>query len=105
LQATVLLPERVPILEKLRIHRYASHGADLHALGFVKMTDTFGTFLGIDLVDFWPQKNGQIRTFGLANIAIDTLVGDDQSHRLPSTTSSTMIQRNNMQQIIGDAAF
>jgi hypothetical protein len=79
------LPERFPIFYKLWVDRNAGHGADLHALGLVKMTHTLGAFLRINLVDLGPQKDGLVRALGLADITIDALVSDDQGHGLPST--------------------
>jgi hypothetical protein len=49
------------------------------------MTDALRAFVGVDLVNLGPQKNGLIRALGLADITIDALIGDDQGHGLPST--------------------
>jgi hypothetical protein len=105
LQAPVFLPQGRPVFNKLRIHRDAGHRTHLDALRRIKMPDTFGASLRINLVDFRTQKNRSIGAFGLTHIAVDALVGNDQSHRLPSTASSTTGGRNNMQQIIGDTAI
>ena len=80
------MPERFPIFHKLWVDRNAGHGADLHALGLIKMTDALGALVGVDFVDFGPQKNGLVRALGLADVAVDALVSDDQSHGLPSTS-------------------
>ena len=58
----------------------ARNRADLHALGFVKMPDTLGAKCRIDLVNARPHEDGLIGAFGLANIAVDALLGDHQSH-------------------------
>ena len=78
LQPVVLLPQRFLALDVLRIDRDARHRADLHALRFVKMTDAFGAFFGVDLVDFLAEVNRFVRAFGLAHVAVDALVGDQQ---------------------------
>ena len=80
------MPERFPIFYKLWVDRNAGHGADLHALGLVKMTHALGAFVRVDLVDFGPQKDGIVRALGLTDITIDALVSDDQGHGLPSTS-------------------
>ena len=80
------MPERFPIFHKLWVDRNAGHGADLHTLRLVKMTDALGALVGVDFVDFGPQKNGLVRALGLADVAVDALVSDDQSHGLPSTS-------------------
>jgi hypothetical protein len=64
----------------LRVNRNAGHGADLHALGLVKVADTLGALARIDFVDLSPQINGLVRALGLTHIAVDAFVGDHQSH-------------------------
>ena len=76
----VFLPQRFLALDVLRIDRDARHRADLHALRFVKMADAFGAFFGVDLIDLLAQINRFVRAFGLADVAVDALVGDQQGH-------------------------
>ena len=71
----------------LRVYRYAGHRTDLDALWRLKMTDTFGTFVRINLVDFNAHEDGAVRAFGLADVAINALVRNGQCHRLTFITS------------------
>jgi hypothetical protein len=58
----------------------AVNGANFSALGFVKMANALGAFVGINLVIFFAHVNGIVRAFGLAHIAIDAFVGNHQCH-------------------------
>jgi hypothetical protein len=58
------------------IQRNAVHRANFFALWHVKMAHTFGAFVRVNLVDFFAHVNRIIRALGLANVAIDTFVGD-----------------------------
>jgi hypothetical protein len=60
--------------------RNAIDRAHLPALRFIEMTDTFGAFGRIDHVDFRPHRDCVVRALGLADVAIDALVGNHQSH-------------------------
>ncbi len=71
----------------LRVYRNAGHWTDLDALRRLEMTDTFGTFVGINLVDFDAHEDRAVRALGLADVAIDALVGNSQCHRLTFITS------------------
>ena len=75
-----LLPQRFLALNVFGIDWNTRYRADLHALRFVKMADAFGAFFGIYLLDFLTQINRFVRTFGLAHVAVDALVGDQQGH-------------------------
>ena len=94
------MPKRFPVFDKLRINRNAGHRADLHTLRLVKMTDALGALVRVDLVDLGPQKDGLVRALGLANIAVDALVGDDQGHGLPSTPVNLITLPVHMARII-----
>src|SRR5690606_18190428 len=50
------------------------------ALRLVVMSDAFGAAAGLDLVDFGAHADGVVRALGLANVAVDVLVGNEQSH-------------------------
>jgi len=52
------------------------HGADFHALWFVKMTHAFGTQHWVDLVYFDALVDRLVWTFGLAYVAVDAFFGD-----------------------------
>jgi len=58
----------------------AVNRANFAALGFVKMANALGAFVGINLVIFFAHVNGIVRAFGLADIAIDAFVGNHQCH-------------------------
>ena len=64
-----------------RVKRDALHRAHLLALGFVEMPDAFGAFFWIDFVDFQTHVNRAVRAFGLAHVAINTFIGNHESHR------------------------
>jgi hypothetical protein len=44
------------------------------------MANTLSTFIWIDLVDLFARRNGFIRTFRFAYIAVDAFVGNNQCH-------------------------
>ena len=78
----VFLPKRGFAFYKLRINRDAGYGANLYALRFVKVANTFGAFVRIYLIDVLTHVNGLVGAFGLAHIAVDALVGDQEGHLL-----------------------
>ena len=78
----VFLPECGLTFNKFGINRYARYRANLHALRLVKVAHAFGTFVGINRIDFRAEKNRLVRAFGLAHIAVDALVSDQQGHLL-----------------------
>ena len=80
LQLPVLVPQALFALDVLRVDRDAGHRTDLHALRLVKMPDAFGAFVRVDLVDLRAHVDGIVRALGLAHVAIDAFVGDQQCH-------------------------
>ena len=56
------------------------HRADLHTLWFVKMTDALSALVRVNLIDLDTHVNGLVWTFGLAHVAVNTFVGNDQGH-------------------------
>ena len=40
------------------------------------MPDTFGTFIGINLVNLQAHENGIVRTFRLADVTVDAVFRD-----------------------------
>jgi hypothetical protein len=79
-QAPVLLPKCLAVFHVLRVDGDARYRANLHALRLVEVPHAFGTTRGVDLVDLLAQVDRLVGTFGLADIAVDALVGDHQSH-------------------------
>lgn len=75
-QPLILRLERLTTFDMSGINRNASHGADLLALRLVEMSDALGAFIGIDLVDQWPHKDGLVRAFRLTDVAVDAIVGN-----------------------------
>jgi hypothetical protein len=49
------------------------------------MAYAFGALMRIDFVNFQAHENGIVGAFWFANIAVNALIGDDQSHELPSS--------------------
>jgi hypothetical protein len=67
----------------LRVHRYAGHRADLHALGLVKMAHALGALVRVDLVELLTHIDGIVGALGLAHIAVDAFIGNHQRHSHP----------------------
>ena len=67
-------------LDMRRVHRDAAHRADLHALRLVEVADAFGAARRVDLVDLRAHRDRLVRALGLAHIAVDAFVGDQQGH-------------------------
>ena len=76
----IFFPQRWLALDKLRVDRDTGHRADLYALRFVEVANAFGAFAGVNLVDVFAHVNGLVRAFGLAHVAVDAFVGDEQRH-------------------------
>ena len=62
------------------VQRDAVHGADLAALRFVKVAHAFGAFVGVDFVDLRAGRDGAVGAFGLAYVAVDAFVRDEEGH-------------------------
>ena len=62
--------------------RDALDRADLDALRGVVVADAFGASRGVDDVDMRALRDGLVRAFGLAYIAVDALVGDGERHKI-----------------------
>ena len=76
----VLAPQADLVLDPLWMNGNAADRANLHTLGLVKMADTFGAFLRVNLIDVSTKVNRIVGAFGLAYITVDALVRDHQSH-------------------------
>ena len=59
---------------KIEVERDAINRADFHALGSIKMSNAFGTFVRVNFVNLDALKNGVVRALRLANVTIDALV-------------------------------
>ena len=61
---------------------YASDDAvdrtDFNTLRGVIMADTFGTFVGVDLINGLALRDGFVGAFGFAHITIDAFVGNHE---------------------------
>ena len=57
-----------------------STGHDHHALGLVVMADALGAPRRVDDVDLLAHRDRLVRALGLADVAVDALVGDQQRH-------------------------
>lgn len=79
-QPPVLVHELFLRFPMIRIIGNAVDRAHRLALRNIKVPHAFGATLWIDFIDHWPFVNGFIRADGLADIAIDALVGDFQCH-------------------------
>ena len=66
----------------IQIERNAIHGAYFFALGRIEMADAFGAFCGIDFVDFNAHVDRFVRALGLADVAVNALIGNFERHIL-----------------------
>ena len=73
-------PQLVAGLHALRIHRNAGHRAHLHALRLVVVAHALGAAGGLDVVVLRAERDRVVRALGLADVAVDALVGDHQGH-------------------------
>ena len=64
----------------LRVDRYAGHRANLHALRLIEVAYAFCAFVRVNLVDVGAHVNSLVGAFGLAHVAVDAFVGDQQGH-------------------------
>ena len=64
----------------LLVYQDAVDGADLLALGFVVMSDALGAEVWIDFVDFLALRDGIVGAFRFADVAVDTLIGNEERH-------------------------
>src|SRR5690349_4242279 len=64
----------------LRVEGDAGDRAQGHALWFVEVADAFGALVRVDLVELRAHRDGVVRALGLAHVAIDAVVGNQQSH-------------------------
>ena len=79
-QRLILELQRVTAFDEVRIDGNAVDRTYLPALRLIEMTDALRAFGRIDLVDLRPLRNGLVRAFGLAHIAVDAFVGDEECH-------------------------
>lgn len=74
--AQVFFIQDFPALYKVRIEWNAIDGAYLNALRLIKMTDTLRAEIMIDDINLHPLRDRVVRTFRLADITVDTFVGN-----------------------------
>jgi hypothetical protein len=74
-ESQVFLIQPVVVFRPVRVVDDALDRAYAKALGFAVMTDAFGAEIGIDHVDRLAFRDGAIRAFRLADIAVDAVVG------------------------------
>ena len=79
-QSIVFLPEGFAGFNVFGVDGNTSYRAHLHALRFVKMANALCAFVWVNLIDLFAHVDGLVRALGFAHIAIDALVGDQQSH-------------------------
>ncbi len=75
------MPQGFAVFYKLRVNWNAGYGADLHTLGLIEMAHALGAFMGINFVNFFAHVNSIVGALGLADVAVDAFIGNDQSHR------------------------
>lgn len=63
-----------------RIKDDAFYRTDFLTLRGIKMSYTFSAFIGVDFVIEGALANRLVRTLTLADIAVDTLIGNGQCH-------------------------
>ena len=80
LQTPVFFPQGFAAFGVRRVYRNAGHWADLHALGLVKVAYAFGAFVRVNLVNLRAHVDGLVGAFGLADVAVNAFVGNDQGH-------------------------
>jgi hypothetical protein len=64
------------------IESNAFNGADLNALRSIKVPHTFRTEFRLNNIDLLSLRNSPIRALWFANIAVNTLIGNQQGHGL-----------------------
>lgn len=64
----------------LRVAWNAFDRTHLLTLRLIEMADAFGAFVRVDHVDFRAHRDCVVRALGLADVTIDALVGNHQSH-------------------------
>src|SRR5262249_29294580 len=79
-QALVLQLELLPSLDHSGIHHDAVDGAHFYTLRYGEVADALRAARGLDAIDLLALRNRLVRAFGLADVAVDALVGDQQSH-------------------------
>ena len=82
---TVFQLQLLTRLNIFRVNEYAFDWANLHALRHVKMPHALGAKLRRDVIQLGTGVNRAVWAHGLANIAVDALVGDKKGHE--STTN------------------
>src|SRR5207244_104828 len=79
-QRVVLALQLILRLDMRGIDGNAVDRAHDDALRLAEVPDAFGAFGWIDDIDLRALRDRAVRAFGLADIAIDAFVGDDECH-------------------------
>ena len=79
-ESHIFLIQLIAYFRDVRIQRNTIYRTDLDTLGGLEMPYTFGAARRVDDVDFFALVNSIVRTFGFANVAVDTFVSDHQRH-------------------------
>jgi hypothetical protein len=86
-QLLILTPKLLSVFLMIGILLDAIDRTNLNALWRIVVTYAFGAFVRVDLIDFLTLRNCLVRAFRFAYVAIDTLVGNNQSHGFSSFRS------------------
>ena len=65
----------------VRVQGYAVYRTDLLTLGLFEMAHAFGTTIGVNFINDITLEDGVIRALGFTDVAVDTLISNDQGHR------------------------
>ena len=68
-------------------------GAHNLTLRLIVMTDALGTFGGFDFVNLLPHGDRAIGALRLANVAVNTFVGNEKCHVDAASTSRVVLFR------------
>src|SRR6218665_1967211 len=91
----VFLHQLVLALDTGLVEGDAVHRADLLALRLVVVADAFGAQVGVDHVDLFALGNRGVGALGLADVAVDAVVGDLQGHgTTPAVAMATTLFSN-----------
>jgi hypothetical protein len=77
----------------------AIYRADLLALWLVVMADALGAQVRVDDVNFFALGNRSVRALGLADIAVNAIVGNDQGHATAPAQALTWAFRKTVRKL------
>ncbi len=79
-KSEIFFLQHVFAFDHLRVRDDALDRTHFDALRLIEMADTFGAQFGINLVELDALIDRVVRTFRLADIAVDALIGNQQGH-------------------------